>query len=220
MDELLDRLQSKQSENHLYSAAAQVIFECVGCGKCCQDEGYALVIDQDIERIAEAKGCTFEEAREAFTNPDPKSRQGLRILKNVGPDNLCIFFDSSNKRCMVYETRPAICRTHPMMNLPGVFNTACPGTSNLVETLRTKNNDLGVRRRIERLKRKKKDSQDLKIKLYIYTLQCQGEDVEEIANRYGIKLPFDEDNFKKKCLAYLLSSNIVKDLEGYEYIGE
>lgn len=219
-NELLNKLQSKESEHFLIGAAAQAIFECVQCGFCCRDEGYALVTDQDINRIAEMKGCTFEEAQDTFTDPDPENRQGLRMLKNIGPDNLCIFFDSVNKSCEIYEFRPAICRTHPMMNLPGTFNTRCPGTLNLLSMLRTKKEDSSVKRRVERLRRKKKDSLRLKIKLFIYALQCQGEDVEEIAERYRINLPFDEEHFKKECLAFLLLSNILKDLDEYEFMKE
>jgi len=211
--ELLKQLQLKESEHYLVGAAAQAIFKCVECGKCCQDEGYALVNDQDINRIAELKGFTFEDALEVFTDPDPKRRQGLRMLKNVGPDNLCVFFDSSNKRCTIYEFRPAICRTHPMMNLPGTFNVLCPGTMNLLNMLRTKREDSVVKRHIERLKRKKKDSLRLKIKLFIYTLQCHMEDVDEIAKSYQIKIPFDEDDFKKECLAYLCLSINSEDLD-------
>jgi hypothetical protein len=67
-NELLNKLQSKESEHPLIGAAAQAIFECVQCGFCCRDEGYALVIDQDINRLAEMKGCTFEEALGFYTD--------------------------------------------------------------------------------------------------------------------------------------------------------
>jgi len=211
--ELLNILQSKESEPYLIGAAAQAIFECVGCGLCCQDEGYALVIDRDINRIAEIKGCTFEEAQDAFTDPDPESRPGIRMLKNTGPDNLCIFLDSANRQCTIYESRPAICRTHPMMNLPGTFNARCPGIVNLLNMLRNKREDPSVKRRIERLRRKTKNSLRLKMKLFIYTLQCQMEDVDEYAKHFRVKTPFNDDNFKKECLAFLLSSIDTEELD-------
>ena len=95
----------------------------------------------------------------------------------------------------------------------------CPGTANLVNTLRMKKDDTFVKRYMERLRRKKKIILKLKIKLFIYALQRQGleEKAEEKARLYGIKLPFDENDFRKACLAYLFLTVDMKDLNEYEY---
>lgn len=170
-DGFLDRLQSKESEKYLIGTAADVIFECARCGRCCRGGGYAIVRDQDISQIANGIGSSPKEVREAFTDPDPENRQGIRMLKNIGPDNLCSFYDPNNKSCKIYDFRPVVCRTHPMMNiLPGhelMLHPNCPGTANLVNTLRMKKDDTFVKRYMERLRRKKKVLLKLKIKLFI-----------------------------------------------------
>ena len=102
-DGFLDRLQSRESEKHLIGTAADVIFECARCGRCCRGGGYAIVRDQDISRIADGIGSTSEEVRETFTDPDPENRPGIRMLKNIGPNNLCIFYDANNKSCEIYD---------------------------------------------------------------------------------------------------------------------
>lgn len=224
-DGILDRLESKESDVFLRDAAADVVFQCARCGQCCQGEGYTIVDDQDINRIADGMGLTPEKIREAFTVSDHESRPGIRIIKMIGPDNLCAFYDAESKCCTIYESRPAICRLHPMMNvLPGyglMLYVHCLGASNLVNTLLKEKDNLSVKKHLERLKRKKRVLKRLKIKLLIHILQRQGskEKSEEVAQLYGIKLPLDMDDFKKACLAYLLLSIDLNDLERYRYEG-
>ena len=224
-DGILDRLESKESDVFLRGAAADVVFQCARCGQCCQGEGYTIVDDQDINRIADGMGVIPENIREAFTISDPENRPGMRIIKMIGPNNLCAFYDAENKRCTIYESRPTICRTHPMMNvLQGyglMLYTHCLGASNLVNTLREEKDNPSVKKYLERLKRKKRVLKRLKIKLLIHILQRQGskEKSEEVAQLYGIRLPLDMNDFRKACLAYLLLSIDLNDLDRYKYEG-
>jgi len=218
--EILYILRSKEYESHFIVLAEQAIFECVRCGGCCQGEDYASINDHDIEQIARVKGCSFKDARDRFTDPDPKGRSIYRMLKNVGAENFCVFFDEANNNCMVYESRPSICKMHPMINFDGNFNLKCPGTVNLLRMLVDKKGDSRIRRRIERLKRKSDDSLKLKKKLYIYELQFEENgSAEEMAALLKIRIPFDDDSFKRECIAYISSKLNIDELEGYGFPG-
>lgn len=224
-DGFLDQFKSKEFEVYLRSAAADVIFQCARCGQCCQGEGYTIVDDQDINRIADGMGVIPENIRETFTISDPENRQGIRIIKMIGPNNLCTFYDAENKRCTIYESRPAICRTHPMMDiLPEyglILYTHCLGASKLVDMLRNEKDNLSIKKYLERLKRNKRVLKRLEIKLLIHILQRRGlrEKSEEVSQLYGIRLPLDMNDFRKACLAYLLLSIDLNDLDRYKYEG-
>jgi len=212
MDEFLNWLQSVEAKDFLECSAADVLFECAKCGQCCQGEEYIAVEDQDIERIAIGKGITQEEAQHAYTDDDPQNRSGVRMLKSIEPNNQCIFYDAGRKICSIYEYRPTTCRAHPIMNLSSdyglVFNRNCPGAMHLADTLRKSKDDTCIKRKMERLKKKRQDRTKLQIKLYIHGQQRIGRDehANETAQRCNIELPFDEIAFKRSCLAYLLLS--------------
>jgi Fe-S-cluster containining protein len=224
-DGILDRLESKEADVFLRGAAADVIFECAMCGQCCRGSAYTIVGDQDIKRIAQGKGLEPENVREAFTTADPENRPGIRIIKNIGPGNSCSFYDSENKSCTIHECKPAICRTHPMMNVRQGYRLTlynhCLGASNLINELRAESDNIGANRYHERLKSKKKVLKRLKMKLLIHILQRQGakDRSEEVARLSKIKLPLDMNDLRKECLAYLLLSIDSKELDGYKYEG-
>jgi Fe-S-cluster containining protein len=224
-DGILDRLESKEADVFLRGSAADVLFECARCGQCCLGGAYTTVDDRDINRIAAGMGLEPEDIREAFTTSDPENRPGKRMIKNVGPKNSCTFYDAENKGCTIYESRPAICRTHPMMNVRQGYRLTlynhCLGASNLINILRVESDNLGANRYHERLNSKKKVLKRLKIKLLIHILQRQGsaEKSEVVAQLSGIKLPLDMNDLRKASLAYLLLSIDAKELDGYNYEG-
>lgn len=68
--------------------------KCSGCGACCSD--FLPLSDAEIKRIkVYAKAHGLKEQRHNFM---------------VGYDMTCPFRDDANKKCLVYEVRPAICR--------------------------------------------------------------------------------------------------------------
>jgi Fe-S-cluster containining protein len=224
-DGIIDRLESKEAEVFLRGAAADVLFECARCGQCCLGGTYTIVDGQDINRIAEGMQLEPESICETFTKPGPDNMPGTRMIKNIGPDNSCTFYDAKNKGCTIHEFRPAVCRTLPMMNVRQGFRLTlynhCLGASNLINTLRAESEKTGANRYHERLKSKKKVLKRLKIKLLIHILQRQGaeERSAEVARISGIRLPLDMDNLRKECLAYLSLSIDSKELDGYKYDG-
>lgn len=83
-------------------------FECQGTGRCCLSRGqygYVYLTLADRQRLARGLGLTTS----AFTRRYCAKTDGHVHLKH--PDRDCPFVDG--KRCGVYESRPAQCRTWP-----------------------------------------------------------------------------------------------------------
>lgn len=83
-------------------------FECQDTGKCCTSRGsygYVYLTLNDRRRMAEHLGMSTW----AFTRSHCERQGDYYHLKN--PDKDCQFLDQ--KRCTVYEGRPAQCRTWP-----------------------------------------------------------------------------------------------------------
>lgn len=199
-------------EIQLSLAAAQVLFECRNCGECCKGEGYALVTHDDLQRIADFLGKSASAIFSQFTDRDPEGREGCRILKNIGPERLCCFYDATAQRCKIHEGRPEICRTFPMLSIdveqegPISLYSDCLGTVDLMEMLQAKARDVVVREDMKRLQGNADQITTLRLMLFIRQLLIAGreEEAEHVGMLAGIKLPFDETHFKKDCLAYVL----------------
>ena len=68
--------------------------ECSNCGACCSD--FLPMSDEEVKRIKRyIKKHGIKEQRHNFVD---------------GLDFTCPFRDDANKKCLVYEVRPAICR--------------------------------------------------------------------------------------------------------------
>ena len=84
-------------------------FECTGCGKCCTGEpGYVWVNGAEIRELAQSL-CMDKAQFEAQYVRWVGVKKSLIELANGD----CIFFDSTNKRCTLYQVRPRQCRTWP-----------------------------------------------------------------------------------------------------------
>ncbi|MCU0704738.1 MAG: YkgJ family cysteine cluster protein [Fimbriiglobus sp.] len=83
-------------------------FTCTQCGKCCTgDPGYVWVDDDEIDRLAAARGMVRHEFVAVYTY---KARG--RVSLRERPNGDCIFYDAA-KGCTVYAQRPKQCRTWP-----------------------------------------------------------------------------------------------------------
>lgn len=84
-------------------------FECTGCGDCCTGEaGYVWVNQSEIDAMAELVGMETV----AFENEYVRKIGIRRSLKEY-PNGDCVFFDSEQRNCQVYQARPRQCRTWP-----------------------------------------------------------------------------------------------------------
>ena len=94
----------------------------VGCGRCCS-EPVVPVTDADVRRLVKKSGKSADEIVRFYdiTEIDFESdadawvrfAYGKRAMGLKKKKNRCQFLDD-NKRCTVYEARPATCRTFPL----------------------------------------------------------------------------------------------------------
>jgi Fe-S-cluster containining protein len=214
-------------ETQFPQIAAQVLFECMNCNECCRGEGYALVDHEDLEEIARSFGLSVSEAEARFTDPDPEERVGYRVLKNIGPERNCCFLDTKAHRCMIFESRPRICRTFPMLNPDPecgeviCFYPDCRGTARFADMLREKSRDPDVQKEILRLQKDTRRLDELKIMQFVWLQRMTGktEEADDICRITGIKPPSMDNAFKRDCLAYFLMTIATDGLEEYEYEG-
>jgi len=214
-------------ETQFPQIAAQVLFECMNCNECCRGEGYALVDQGDLEEIARSFGLSVSEAEARFTDPHPEEGGEYRVLKNIGPERSCCFLDTKAHRCMIFESRPRICRTFPMLNPDPecgeviCFYPDCRGTARFADMLREKSLDLDVQKEILRLQKDARRLDELKIMQFIWLQKMTGktEEADDICRITGIKPPSQDNAFKRDCLAYFLMTIATDGLEEYEYEG-
>jgi Fe-S-cluster containining protein len=207
--------------------AAQVLFRCENCGECCRGEGYALVDEADVQEIARTLGIRPNQARDRFTDPDPGKNRGCRILKSRGPERSCCLLDQQAKRCKIYNHRPRICRTFPMINADTEteeiisFYSDCLGTAKFVKMLQEKRIDPLVLEKIESFTREIEKLQSLQIMLFIWLRRMMGEieEAEQIGRITGVSLPQEESIFQNDCLAYFLMTIKTDGLDEYQYEG-
>jgi hypothetical protein len=78
--------------------------DCSNCGVCCT-ETEMLLCKKDIKCL-EKRGF----GQRQFVNFD---KNGYAVLKNR--NGYCVFYDLKNRKCSVYEDRPAGCRVYPVI---------------------------------------------------------------------------------------------------------
>ena len=87
------------------------------CGKCpayCCSYPLIEIGKRDIARLARHLELSYEQAEERFTKYDAGERaRVLRHRKDDVFDSVCQFLDRKERRCSVYEARPAVCRDYP-----------------------------------------------------------------------------------------------------------
>lgn len=95
---------------------ANIQYDCSKCpGYCCS---YARieVKNSDLKRLARHFDLDVEEAGRRFTRIYKSDEGDERILRHRKDDvygSICRFFDTDERRCTVYEARPAVCRDYP-----------------------------------------------------------------------------------------------------------
>lgn len=85
-----------------------VRFECMQCGKCCDEHGdysYVYLVKPDIESISRYLGLSTGDFLEKYCT----QKDGVTFLKM--DESQCPFFE--NGGCTVYRARPVQCATWP-----------------------------------------------------------------------------------------------------------
>jgi len=112
-------------------------FQCKKCGNCCcgPREGYVWLTQKEVELIADALNVSVEQKLQKYCRS-----VGNRISLIERRDNKdCIFLQNKNgyKHCLIYDVRPAQCRTWPFWASSLITDNAwqqaaknCPGINN------------------------------------------------------------------------------------------
>ena len=83
-------------------------FTCTQCGDCCTGEpGDVHVTDEDLQKIADFLGESFEVVYGVYSRA---SKRGRSLREKLNGD--CVFYDR-DQGCTVYEVRPPQCKTWP-----------------------------------------------------------------------------------------------------------
>jgi Fe-S-cluster containining protein len=89
------------------------MYNCKKCpGYCCS---YPLIrlTKRDVERLAKHFGITPKQAQHKFTTERWGAKYSMRRKADKIFGRICRFFDTKERRCTVYEARPALCRSFP-----------------------------------------------------------------------------------------------------------
>jgi Fe-S-cluster containining protein len=101
--------------------ALPVMYNCSKCpGYCCTYKTID-VTKTDIARLAKHFGITFDQAQKRYT----KRVSGIRSLRHQKDHvfkQACMFFDTNERRCTVYEARPGVCRRYPESRRCGYYD--------------------------------------------------------------------------------------------------
>lgn len=87
-------------------------YDCSKCpGYCCSYKRIS-VSNGDLSRLAKHFGIERETAVRRFT----KIAEGEPVLRHQKDEiygTICMFFDTNERRCTIYEARPGVCREYP-----------------------------------------------------------------------------------------------------------
>jgi Fe-S-cluster containining protein len=98
-------------------------YDCSKCpGYCCSYD-WITVNKLDIKRLAKHFNITYEQAEKRYTRFEKD--YGYRVLRHK-KDHIykttCKMFDQEERKCGVYEARPALCRIFPTEKNCGYYD--------------------------------------------------------------------------------------------------
>ena len=104
---------------------------CTSCGgRCCRGRGgYVWLSWEELETMAAARGMSVG----LFAKHYARRAQGRLSLQErvLHGEHLCCFFDHAARSCLIYEQRPAQCRSFPFWERfktsPQELLRECPG---------------------------------------------------------------------------------------------
>ena len=92
--------------------ALRVLYNRGKCPAYCCTYARINVTRRDVTRLAARFDISYEDAERKYT----KIVSGDRVLKHREDQvfkKACVFLDQEERRCTVYEARPAVCRGYP-----------------------------------------------------------------------------------------------------------
>jgi len=131
------------SDRHLSTEIGKTGFKCIRCGACCREtepgSNLVLVSPGEVRAIMTATSLSFDEVAEPY--PDLIHEGDRRytlgwVIRREG--DRCRFLGEEG--CLIYQSRPWICRTYPfMLNNGSLITSPCNGITTGADEL-----ELGV----------------------------------------------------------------------------
>ena len=90
-----------------------VQYNCAKCPGYCCSYPVISVSKYDLGRLARWFGLAPEVAETRFTKSAHGYRRIMRRKKDEHYGMICRFFDTTRRRCTIYEARPHVCRAFP-----------------------------------------------------------------------------------------------------------
>ena len=117
-----DSAKGPDFREELIAALKETGFSCGMCGECCRmntaDSNLIIMSAPEVREIMAATGLSWDEVAEPY--PDLLEEDGVSytfdwcIRRHPEGSRSCVFQGADN-RCTIYEHRPWICRTYPLM---------------------------------------------------------------------------------------------------------
>jgi uncharacterized protein len=92
---------------------ARKSYDCKKCPGYCCSYPVINVTKTDAARIARHFSLTPEKAERKFFKAAHGHKRIMRRKKDTHFGRICQFFDTVQRRCTIYEARPATCREFP-----------------------------------------------------------------------------------------------------------
>lgn len=89
------------------------LYDCLKCPGYCCSYPVIEVKDRDAVRIARHFGLSLKAAEKKFFKSAQGYKRVMRRKKDVHFGKICRFFDTSERRCTIYDARPRACRAYP-----------------------------------------------------------------------------------------------------------
>ena len=98
------------------SSTPKLQYDCSKCPGYCCSYPRIEVKKRDLERLARHFGVSTEVAARRYTriyDDEGTPERILRHQKDTVYGSICRFFDTTERRCTIYEARPTVCREYP-----------------------------------------------------------------------------------------------------------
>ena len=99
-----------------------VRYDCSKCPGYCCSYPRIEVKDADLARLARHFGLETAQAEKRFTRWYEPGERILKHRKDEIYGSICRFFDTTERRCTVYEARPKVCRSYPNGSKCGYYD--------------------------------------------------------------------------------------------------
>ena len=96
-----------------HKASGRQFYDCSKCPGYCCSYPIIIVTRRDLARIAAHFGLSEADAERRFCTAQYGHKRVMRRKPDRHFRRICRFFDTTARRCGIYEARPAACRAYP-----------------------------------------------------------------------------------------------------------